>query len=68
MARVWNTPIFAIAAIYFAVDALFSGHGTDHRMAQQKEAAGTGSALGNVVGALSVLRSICGARRHIGAS
>ena len=24
MARVWNTPIFAIAAVYFTVDALFA--------------------------------------------
>ena len=24
MARVWNTPIFAIATVYFTVDALFS--------------------------------------------
>ncbi|MGY8681238.1 hypothetical protein Q2941_26100, partial [Bradyrhizobium sp. UFLA05-153] len=24
MARVWNTPIFAIATVYFAIDALFS--------------------------------------------
>ncbi|WP_271554297.1 MULTISPECIES: hypothetical protein [Bradyrhizobium] len=23
MARVWNTPIFAIATVYFTVDALF---------------------------------------------
>jgi hypothetical protein len=58
MARVWNTLIFAIATVYFTVDALFSAVTRPITAWRSKRGSGTGSAFGGVVGALSILRPI----------
>jgi hypothetical protein len=69
MTRAWNTPVFAIAIVYFSIDGIFS-YITQPLTAwlSKKKLLERGAALGYVPGAVPVVSPLCSAVDHPGTS
>jgi hypothetical protein len=65
MARVWNTPVFILATVYFVVDGMFS-YVTQPIMVwlAKKRLFERVPTLGDFLGALSIARAFCRASHH----